>query len=228
MSTEADLIKTALPWFKWKGYTVHQEVQFGPYVIDLVLTKGDEVIAVEAKLSLALDVMTQAKRWVRQAHRSAVLVPYESITQRRKLAMDTCIDFLGIDVMEVVPNMTDNLQGVVTVFESNMVIPADVQPLRAALHPNQEQTEAGKPAPERDTPFKRTCKKLIEVVREIGPCRINLAIKEIDHHYKNDEVARRSLTKWGLQRGGRGVEGLIFDQSNQVTMVMLDPEVDNG
>jgi hypothetical protein len=72
---ETELAKVVVGELRERGWTVYQEVTVGGSVCDIVAVSGRVLWAIEAKLSLGMTVLSQAKAWNGAANLVSVAVP---------------------------------------------------------------------------------------------------------------------------------------------------------
>lgn len=80
---ETQIGKAVVQWLEEEGWDVYQEVPVDGHTPDVVGVRGSAVVLVECKTSFGLDVMAQARRWVRpepKAHLVYIAVPQEKVS----------------------------------------------------------------------------------------------------------------------------------------------------
>ena len=98
--TEATLAAVLVDDLRSRGWSVYQEVEALGAVADIVATQGPCLWVIEAKVSLGVGVLSQARRWVGQANLVSCAVAPGRTSDARRFAMDAAAAF-GIGVLEV-------------------------------------------------------------------------------------------------------------------------------
>jgi len=187
---ESDLAKLVIEWFESNGYEVYKEVinTKRKNRADIIVVKDGEYTVIETKLSFGLTVIEQVFKWKPYSHYSYCCIPKSKSRNSRRFGYDMCKDY-GVGVMEV-----DKYGNISIIHESSFT----KDPELPKLYEEQKDQEAGS-KPSKDsyiTPFKITCKKLIEYISNSNSDQSLLtSIKNIDHHYKSDSSAKNALTK---------------------------------
>lgn len=194
--TEHEMGQGMLAWLKAKNpkAVIHSEVAIAGRVADWVVRspKG-ELWVIEAKLQLSLDLLAQCMHWLPHAAHVSALVPAGKATDGRILARQL-FPAHGVGLLEILhPGR---------VFHARPEKPNPAHnsaPLLAALHPEQQSYEAGKPSPKRWTPFKRTIEGLQAFADAAGgTCELREALHSLDHVWKTRDVTPAKLRKAAL------------------------------
>jgi hypothetical protein len=194
--SEAEYAQTVIEHFEAAGYEVFKEVA-GPGKIraDIYCKRGNETIAIEVKTSLNLKVIDQAYRWRPYANKVYIAIPYQKYLHY-KIAAQICEDY-GFGILSI---YKESRHGIKDLLVEKLGAKVNVSPKEPMLHEDQKDSEAGTKG-SYVTPFKITCKTLIQLIRDKGPMPLKTATTMIQHHYKNDSSANQSLRKmivWGV------------------------------
>lgn len=187
---ESDLAKLIIDKFESDGYEVYKEVVNtgkGKNRADIIVVKDGEYTVIETKLSFGLTVIEQSFKWKPFSHYSYICVTRSTKRNARLFGYNLCQDY-GIGVIDIGKNGDIRI-----VHESSYTR----EPELPQLYEEQKDQEAGA-KPTKDsyiTPFKITCRKLVEYVNENGEVLLLTAIKDIEHHYKSDASAKNALIK---------------------------------
>jgi len=176
-------------YFESNSWEVYQEVSHHGGVADIVVTRGPVVGVVEAKNTLSLHLIGQARRWVKFANLVWVAVPEARERSHQSLdAAKWVCETLGLGLI------TLNRYGVREQVRPpflRKVIPG----LKEALLPQHKQAVAGSPAGTVWTPYKHTCQELLQHVRGNPGVTLKAALKAIKHHYRKDTTARTCMAR---------------------------------
>lgn len=170
---------------------------------DIVAVCGRLVAVVELKRAFSLDVVGQARAWLPWAHMVWVAVPFRSrigsVGTTRALLLEVC-DWKGIGVLEVEEPYA-NRNPIRDVAAPALQRRASVDHLRGALRPEHKTAaRAGTANGGHWTPFKETCARLRETVKNQPGILLNDAIASTTHHYANARSARAHLADL-IERG---------------------------
>lgn len=185
---ESDLAKLIIDYFEADGYEVYKEVVNtgkGKNRADVILVKNGEYTVIETKLSFGLTVIEQSFLWKPFVHFSYICIPRSTKRNARLFGYNLCRDF-GIGVIDI-----GKKGDIRIVHESSYTR----EPELPQLYEEQKEQEAGTTGNQYVTPFKITCKKLVEYVQENGEVPILTALKDIEHHYKSDASGKNALAK---------------------------------
>jgi hypothetical protein len=186
--SENELAKKVIEYFESNGYEIYKEVVNtgkGKNRADIIAVKDDEYTVIETKVSFGLTVIEQGFKWKPFSHHVYCCMPRAKRRHGRKFGYDMCRDY-GIGVIEV-----DKYGNVHIVHESSKTN----DPELPQLYEEQKEQDAGTTGNQYVTPFKITCKKLVEHIQENGEMPLLTAIKSIEHHYKTDASAKNALNK---------------------------------
>lgn len=211
--TEAAIAARVKTYFEATFCDVYQEVVFRGCRIDLVATNERDLITVEVKRKLCLDVIAQASRWVGCAESWVATPPYERDIERRAVVYAAC-RYLGIGVLEVTPGGGARAK-VLPTKKRGKVRAECAAELRAALHPEQlTQGVAGSKDGGYSTAFRRTAAALEHYVAGQEGCTLEEAVRAIAHHYRNDKSAveflSRALPYDAVRIAGRGAKARLY------------------
>lgn len=185
--TEADLIRNLIPCLTDWGWDIYQEVEGPGGRADIVAARGNIQWAIEAKLSFGLPVIEQANNWRKWCHYSSVAVP--STSGRGWFAREICQE-RGIGIMTV--QMWEE-----GAMQESVKPRLNRRPVLLKLHEEQKTfCEAGSNRGGHWTPFKRTCRNLVDAVRKNPGMEFKALIKQLDYHYSSFASARPCLLKF--------------------------------
>jgi hypothetical protein len=186
---EEELALHIVKHFERLGYEVYKEVAMfggGSMRADIYCLKDGETISIETKMGMGLKVIEQAFRWRMNANFAYIAVPYKHKADYR-FALEICRDY-GIGVIYYYPK---NGQ-----LEVKILPALNSEPNNPKLYEEQKDSIAGNAKSEFVTPFKLTCKQLIDYISvKGGKVGVKEAIRNIKHHYANDNSAENSLKK---------------------------------
>lgn len=193
---ESEMAKHVVKHFENLGYEIYKEVSLfggGSIRADIYCVKGEETIVIETKMGLGLKVIEQAFRWKPYCSKSFVGIPYKRKSDV-KFAKQVCEDY-GVGIIYVYHNKKNyNLPE----FTINVFLDSTVNhdPEKFELHEESKNSEAGNDKSEYVTPFKLTCKRLLEIVENNnGKVGVKQCMRELKHHYANEKSAENSLKK---------------------------------
>lgn len=233
--TSEEALATAVSgWLEQQGWECFHEVCAGggePRA-DIVATQGPLVWVVECKLRLGVDVLAQADAWRRRgsAHFVSMAVPGGKRSEGASFLEHVARD-RGIGVIRV-PHPDYVADGDVWhrsfsgeaipmdfsrwhVSRPALLRRANVAGLRAMLTPERKASRPGSQGPY-FTPFRDTCKRVIEHVLEAGGrAVVRDTIKAISHHYSDDKSARGALV--AMAKKGI-VPGLRIEQDGRTLL----------
>ena len=179
MKTETELAGKVVSTLHEWGWEVYQEVIESGGRCDIVAKRGPILWAIECKLSFGLPVIDQAYRWRRRANYISVAVKSASGSG---IGVKFCQDYrIGVlacrhNVYEVVkPKLARKINPI-------------------AVNDDQKTWgTAGTNGGDYYTPFKKTVRDLVKVVRANPGVEFNKLIKELDHHYRSLSTAKSCL-----------------------------------
>lgn len=203
------------------GWEVHHEVQIysGGRRADIVALQGRLVHIIESKVSLGLDVIEQAIRWIGEAHYVSV-----AVGRHRGGFVDQVLRSYGIGGYVVSPfNSIDQ-------FVRPRLFRRATCNIRKGC---SVETRAGENVPAGSagggyfTPFKRTVRSIQDTLRIRGELTTKELITEIQHHYHNDSTAKSCLVNWARAGKIPGVE-LTDGRPLRWRLVTQTSQVANG
>lgn len=205
-ASETAFVEAVDAWLEGQGFETYHEVTvpgFSDGRADVVgkHLETAELVIVEVKARLSLDVLAQAERWVEAecAHRVYAAVPRpERIHPARGLAMRIA-EQTGYGMLHV----TDH--GItVEVYPREGVEPRKGArtALEAALVPERRHQIGGTNWGGYWTPFRGTCTQIVKALEAAGPNGLSTVelVAGINHHYRTDRSALTSLPRY-LQNG---------------------------
>ena len=226
--TEATLAAVLVDDLRSRGWSVYQEVEALGAVADIVATQGSCLWVIEAKVSLGVGVLSQARRWIGQANLVSCAVAPGRTSDARRFALDAAGAF-GIGVLEVHrPEAAPagerpasgewhkrwTSYGLVSGPAIEVVRPTFTRRsggrVRAALREEQKTyAQAGNADGKRYTAFTATCDA---IRRELEFADHPLVVSELvgrlrgNHHYASEASARGAIRKWVEAGKIEGVE----------------------
>lgn len=184
---EEELALYLVKHFEKLGYEVYKEVLAfgsGSARADLYCVKGDESIAVETKMGIGLKALEQSFEWRELANYSLIALPYKH-KANLDFAVRVCRDY-GIGILYYYTKNDKIVEFLKPVCNFN--------PVNPTLYEEQKDSIAGNARSEYVTPFKLTCKQLIDhVISKNGKAAVKEAIRSIKHHYAHDDSAEQNL-----------------------------------
>jgi len=185
---EEELALYVVKHFENLGYEVYKEVALfggGSIKADIYCQKNGETISIETKMGMGLKVIEQAWRWRMNANFSYICCPYKRNADY-SFALEICRDH-GIGVIFFHKNGHLEVKVYPTLNED---------PDNPKLYEEQKDSVAGNGRSEFVTPFKLTCKQLIDYITvKGGKVGVKEAIRNIKHHYANENSAESCLKK---------------------------------
>lgn len=196
-NSEAELVAATVEWLTKSGWKVYQEVEMPDGGrCDIVATLGDDVWAIEAKMSLGLQVIEQAWRHATCASVCSVAIPEKGASEFGRVV---CGKF-GIGVLSVSNNQSMTRQ----MSRGEKRIRFRKPKLVEEQTLNKGGTQGG-----HWTPFKGTCAALLEFVKGNPDATLKSAVSGVKHHYASSSGAVRTLTV-RFRKGA--VPGLLLDE----------------
>lgn len=187
--SEKEIAKIVIDHFESLGFETYKEVteRGGRPRADIIAVKDDKYIVIECKTSMNLKLMEQAYYWTDKSHETYICIPITKRSTRSKFfAYNMCRDY-GIGVLEVYPKTNSLVERVKSSTTKNPDLPK--------LYEQQKSSVAGVSSGDFVTPFKITCGKLVDYVKENGPVMLKTAVENIEHHYASNNSAKNSLHK---------------------------------
>lgn len=231
-SSETDMANMVREWMQVQGWDVYPEVQLCPGGgrADLVGVRDDFVWVVECKLVFGLGVIAQAEQWLLYAHYVSVATPLNRDKHGRKRPASPAAYFgrkicdergIGrIRVDQELPTESWNTWGYHPA-RLNRTAYRRAKDLRAKLCKEHKDFAPGNASAAYWTPFRGTCKAVLDFVKDNPGSTMRQVIDGIEHHYQSDTSARSTLVRWI----GEGiVPGVTLDKTERVYRVVLaDP-----
>lgn len=187
---EAALGKQVVAWLQRHDFECYQEVDAHVGVADIAATCDGLLVIVELKVSLTFTVIAQAIRWRPYAHHVYVAVPQNktALSEGQRLAYRVCED-RGVGVA-IFNGDERNIRIVSAPAINRRALTSKIK-----LCEEQKTYEAGAPTGARWTPFKATCRALLDrVTREPG-VTLKAALDGLEHHYASPASARATMHK---------------------------------
>lgn len=184
-----------------EGWDCFAEVQMrqGDKRADIVAVLRGRVAIIETKLSLSIDVLSQAVSWLGKAHHVIVAVPAPKNSNGAR--QEFVVDYLkskgiGLWWVDGVNQPVWHDYDPVQIRErvraaTHRYAHAASKELRALLVPEMRDAQAGaKTGGVASTPFKRTCLELKKYVFAHPGTSFATAIRIIRHHYSSEMSAK--------------------------------------
>ena len=184
--TENDLANIVIEYFESNGYEIYKEVVNSKRSnrADIIAVKDGKYTVIETKMSFGSTVIEQASKWSEYSHYRYICCPRSKRRNNRRFGYSICNDY-GIGVIDI---GTSNDVRIVyeSTFNNNPTLPT--------LYTEQMEQDAGTNN-KYITPFKITCKRLVEYINSNDKTSLLTAMKNIDHHYKTDNSAKNAMMK---------------------------------
>lgn len=192
---ESDLMEYVRADFESLGYTTYAEVCAsggGSKRCDMYARIEDKThenyghtIVFEAKLTFSFKVLEQANFWKNKAHDTYIIVPstHKNISSRRFARYVS--DVLGLGVLEVNINKGK--------YYMSVKPKRCNKPKYPKLYDEQKLTLASNSKNEFVTPFKITVTRIHDYMKDIDKVYLTQLTKDIQHHYKSQISATRSI-----------------------------------
>ncbi len=195
---ETDVAEVGKAWLERRGYEVFQEVVTPWGRRDLVGRTSRQIICVEAKLRLGLNVIAQADRASLVANETWVVVLGKGSRRREhQLALIAC-QTVGVGVLYAYPeivNRTDDESFFRVALVPTFRNPKNVAQWDRLLHPEQKSAApAGTNGGGYVTEFSLTAKRLAAHVAAHPGCTVREAVLAIEHHYERRSTAISRLS----------------------------------
>ena len=191
-ASEQELARVVVGWLQDQYWDVYQEVSTGysrPRA-DIVAVQDGLSWIVETKMSLSLDLLAQAIRWVGRANFISVAVPRG---YRCSPGREFAVGLLrkeGIGMLEV-----ESDGGIL--HNAPRKFRRTARPISDILcDAHKTMAEAGSARGGYHTPFAATCRATGEFVSKHPGCTIRELVDGIEHHYGCDATARSCLRNW--------------------------------
>ena len=197
---EIELVRPALAELSRLGFEIYHEVSTGrgSKRADAVARRGAWIVVVEAKRNATLSLMSQAMGW----HGESVLLVTGESAQRAV-------------VTQICRTMGWGWWSVdATAIREEVRVPIRRRSLLARFLCEEQRDlsygEAGMSGGGYFTPFRATCRNLLDAVRRNPGIELRQALAEIEHHYSSSRSAMSSLPdllRRGVVEGVALVEG---------------------
>ena len=190
--TEADLAARVTAWLQEQHWKVYPEVrpQLGGPRADIVATQAGRIWIIECKMSYSLPVIAQACNWAGSAHWISVATPkkWQQRMAEARLKREI-MQWKGIGHIEVSGDVR------------NQVAPrlnrsARTESIALCLHDATIAMGVSGSQNSYYTPYRATCRQLLEYVLDNPGCTMKDAIGHVKHHYNCDTTAISCLNKW--------------------------------
>jgi len=240
--SEADLAATVQRLVSGTGWDAYAEVQVGQgeQRADIVLQSGRRIMIVETKLSLSVDVISQAYRWLDKAHYVVIAVPAPKNHSSERIAFIVdCLRQQGIGLWWITPGELIN-RGEDRVLDTSRLTvlvkerlhrwaDSNAQKLRQILVDEMRTATAGaKIGGVASTPFKRTCLTLYKYVEKHPGITFLSGMENIQHHYSSLASARSSIELIVKTAGLEIRDGLLYVPGAQDADKSRIPIADSG
>lgn len=212
---EVDVAKSVVLWLKEYNWTVYQEVKIPHFskVADIIAVQNNIVWVIETKTTLGLKVIAQADCWRFKANYLSVATPSNRDTDIRNLIDDFLLwrgigrlnvnhNFINADANDVYESSRPKLNRKVNVKSI----------LDNLTEEHKTYAEAGNNKGSYYSPFKNTCRNVIQEVGINPGILLGDLIKKIKHHYYTPESAKSSILEWTRQGIIKGVNVKIIDR----------------
>ncbi len=200
----AGIVSSRLTEDSWEVYPEVQLKASGG-VADLVAIRNGLSHVVECKRYLSLDILAQALRWVNTSSLVSVAVPRTKTTAGKRLAVHICRAH-GVGVLEVSSGRLESLLPAVNRYLPNG------SPWVEWVSDKHRVAVSGRNHGPRYTAWDATCDALRDFVEGVTVIPLSTAVSKIQHHYKDDKSACRSLSMC-LVRGD--IEGLSCSKNSR-------------
>jgi hypothetical protein len=220
--TEADLAEVLTWQLQEEGWSIWPEVAIGKFlpnlidtsrVIDLVATKGNLAMAIEAKLTPSLTVFEQAVEWTRVFPMVVVAVPYGTRGSLR-LLRDHVTEHFGLGFVQVSKNAVSpcHWDRRPRLHRANL---RNVSAIASALSPAMQLARAGARHSYRHSPYQETFSEIRVALAQFGPMSLQQLLDYLKadekgrprHHYSSLASARSSIASsiHGAPDGNGGI-----------------------
>lgn len=214
---------------KWPGledwdHFPEVEMEKGKPIADLVCIRGRFAAVFECKTSLSKRVMRQAFWWKDYADKVSIVVPapanQRQLEEREKeLPM---LQALGLGLIQVKELRADT-------YETTMILEAERQKqgqserLMHLCRPEHDElgVAGGQGSGQRYTKFNLTIRNLQWYVLDNPGCAVKEAVRNIEHHWQTDSLARQRLQ--AMAREGK-LQGIVAEEKGGLQELTLDDE----
>ncbi len=200
--TEQQLAAKVVSWLEADGATVFHEVMHpdgsGARADIVALDPSSRLHIVEAKRALSWELLHQADRWLRYAHRVSIAVPYAKPSDGRHMAERVC-RLLGIGLISV--------KSLMPVDEMRMpAITVHVEPstrdrinpsILESLRPEHREgyARAGESGGGHVTAFKLACKSIASYAVLHPGCSLRETLSSVEHPWSSVGAAAQKLQR---------------------------------
>jgi len=217
--TEQEMAAKVVAYLKGNGWLVHQEVKVRKRsVVDIVATNGPLVWVVECKLSRSLALLDQLRPLRGRSHYLSAAVPvgssggvFQEVLRDWGVGLITVSPYTGGVSGEIVaPRLCRSAHRFKSMWDKTLL----------EEHRNGQYAAAGAAGGGHFTPYKRTCRDLLNVVTKSPGITLKEALKEAGHHY-NREGTARSCMRRNLAAGlvpGLELRAITADGKRKLTL----------
>lgn len=215
---ETELAKIIVDHLNDLGYDVYKEVSKkggGSDRADIYAIRNNvndtyngATVSIETKMSFNITVLKQAYNWRQWANLNYVAVPVPKRIKDRTFIHSLC-EGIGVGLIEV--DMHSKQCYIIVNPKPN----ENIKP--PTLYEEQKLSIAGNANNQYMTPFKITCARLKEFMKDKEYSVLSTTIKSINHHYKSNISASASLSKY-LELGI--IEGLTIRKTKSGTYII--------
>ena len=187
---ESELANIIIEYYEKQDYIIYKEVTAkgsksgGKARADIIMEKNGIYTGIETKISFGLKVIQQAFTWKEKTNFIYICIPKSKMTSMKRFGYSICVDY-GIGIIEV--DKKNNVHIV-----NDPII--NKNPSLPKLYEEHKSGEAGVSS-EYITPFKITKNKIMNYINDNGKSLLTDMVKNIDHHYKNDNSGKQSILK---------------------------------
>lgn len=182
--SEAALAQDLREWLTASHWEVYQEVKHCGSICDLIAKRGPVLWAIECKQSPNLDVILQALNWREATHYVSIAAPMCKGSYRvEPILREFGIGYLWMRGKGEDPSMR-------------------MAPMRRPKHLPELHEEqktfcaAGGNRGGYYTPFKATCRNVVETIKAFPGISLRDLIGKAKHHYSNDRSAMSCILRW--------------------------------
>ena len=198
--TEKELASEVVDWLSAERWDVYQEVRAVGGVHDIVATKNRLVWIVECKVSRSLALLDQVLYSRRRAHFCSVAVPHG----KSAASFTYMLNHLGVGELTLRYGIRESLPP-----RLNRTAHRYKDYWEKTLHEEQKDgsyAKAGTADGGYYTPFKATCRRLLDIVRNKPGIQFKEAMNKLEHHYSTNNSARSCMLRYLYDGVVEGVE----------------------
>lgn len=192
---ETDLAKVVVSWLSDEGWDIYQEVQVFQYgkIADIVAKIGPVLRVVECKTSLSWKVVDQAIGWIGKCNQVCIAVPHTKPSK----ALIEYLHIKGIGLMFVSYRYGES--DVKPQFKPTTMRRCDSSLGKVLCDAHRTESQAGAAGGGYWTPYKATCRSILETVKITpGICMKDL-LTRVTHHYHSSSTAKQCIVQRTLQ-----------------------------